>query len=267
MKKSNIITLLSLVVLLIAVIIFMALKPALMGGGSPSGQAGKQDSKVAIDTGGNTDSDSDGDSSVREAAQPKKKITASVDDALFIGDSRTVGLSEYSAMNEADFFSNVGMSVYNIYDKTVSVPKVGKVTLEQLLNNKKYAKIYVMLGINEVGYDIGKTTEKYKELVEFIKDRQPKAKVFIQANLHVTKGRSDRDKVVNNANINQLNKSISRIADNKKVFYMDVNQLFDDGYGNLSKDKSDDDTHLYAKHYIEWGKWIREKTGDILGEE
>ena len=43
--------------------------------------------------------------------------------------------------------------------------------------------------------------------------------------------------------------------------------LFDDGYGNLSKDKSDDDTHLYAKHYIEWGKWIREKTGDILGEE
>ena len=186
---------------------------------------------------------------------------------MFIGDSRTVGLSEYSAMNEADFFSNVGMGVYNIYDKTVSVPKVGKVTLEQLLNNKKYAKIYVMLGINEVGYDIGKTTEKYKELVEFIKDRQPKAKVFIQANLHVTKGRSDRDKVVNNANINQLNKSISRIADNKKVFYMDVNQLFDDGYGNLSKDKSDDDTHLYAKHYIEWGKWIREKTGDILGEE
>lgn len=76
MKKSNIITLLSLVVLLIAVIIFMALKPALMGGGSPSGQAGKQDSKVAIDTGGNTDSDSDGDSSVREAVQPKKKIIA-----------------------------------------------------------------------------------------------------------------------------------------------------------------------------------------------
>ncbi len=260
MKKTNIFTFLLFVVLLIAVALFMALRPALSGS---KGQTEESPDKEALTEGAGAA----GDNIAEEEKLPEKKVEASMEDALFIGDSRTVGLSEYSAMDEADFFSNIGMSVYNIYDKTVSVSKVGKVTLTQLLDNKKYGKIYVMLGINEVGYDMEKTVEKYRELVESIEEKQPGAKIFIQANLHVTRDRSDKDNIVNNRNINRLNKAISHIADDKKVFYLDANALFDDENGNLSKDKSDDDTHLYAKHYIEWGKWIREKTGEILAEE
>ncbi|MEZ3421067.1 MAG: hypothetical protein K1V95_04005 [Eubacterium sp.] len=57
--------------------------------------------------------------------------------ALFIGDSRTVGLMEYSGLS-SDFFANVGMSVYNIYEKKVSVPGTGKISLNDLLSRKKY---------------------------------------------------------------------------------------------------------------------------------
>ncbi len=39
---------------------------------------------------------------------------------------------EYSGL-PSDFFANVGMSVYNIYDKKISVPNVGKLSLENLL--------------------------------------------------------------------------------------------------------------------------------------
>lgn len=60
------------------------------------------------------------------------------DDALFIGDSRTVGISEYGDLNNATFFANTGMSVYNVFKKNVSVPKVGKLKLEQLLTYKKF---------------------------------------------------------------------------------------------------------------------------------
>ena len=35
------------------------------------------------------------------------------DDALFIGDSRTVGLKEYGTLNNATFFANTGLSIYD----------------------------------------------------------------------------------------------------------------------------------------------------------
>ena len=62
-----------------------------------------------------------------------KKIKADksyFDDALFIGDSRTVGISEYSDLKNATYFANTGMSVYNVLKEKVSIKSIGKVKLE-----------------------------------------------------------------------------------------------------------------------------------------
>lgn len=189
---------------------------------------------------------------------------ASMEDALFIGDSRTVGLSEYSGMTEATFFADVGMSVYNIDKKEIVVSGIGKVSFEQLINGKKYGKIYLMLGINELGYNLEKTMEHYAQLVQRIRDAQPDAAIFVQANLHVTKDRSDTDAVYNNSVINRFNEGVSNIADNETIFYLDANVLFDDGNGNLSKDKSYDSAHILAKYYVQWADWIKEQTASAL---
>ncbi len=186
--------------------------------------------------------------------------------ALFIGDSRTVGLMEYADIEDADFFCTEGMSVFNIYKKTVSVADVGRVSINDLLNNKKYDRIYVMLGINELGYKSSYTVSKYKELMELIKASQADSKIFIQANLHVTKSRSDSDKVINNSAINHLNTELSKLADGDRIFYIDANVLFDDNSGGLSVDKSIDSAHLYAKYYYEWGKWIALQTDSLIKE-
>ena len=193
-------------------------------------------------------------------------ITISMNDTLFIGDSRTVGLSEYSGIDSADFFATVGMSVYNIHKKPVSVPNVGKLTLNELLSSKKYGKIYLMLGINEMGYDFDTTVAEYGKLIDFIRDKQPEAVIFVQANLHVTKSRSDTDNVINNPAINRFNDAISKFANGNDIFYLDANILFDDEGGNLSADKSQDNAHLYAKYYIDWGRWIMEQTALRLSE-
>ena len=123
-----------------------------------------------------------------------------------------------------------------------------------------------MLGINEVGYKFSRTVEKYQELINFIKDRQSDAVILIQANLHVSKSRSDSDKIVNNLAINKLNAELSKLADGKSIFYLDANVLFDDESGGLSADKSEDSTHLYAKYYKEWGQWIVTQTASLIGE-
>lgn len=188
-----------------------------------------------------------------------------MDQALFIGDSRTVGMMEYSEL-ESDFFAGVGMTVYNVLDETVSVPDVGKVTLEQLLSNKSYDKIYLMLGINELGYDMDQTVDVYEELLDFLRELQPEARIFVQANMHVTQAKSDAHSYINNSGIDAFNDKISKFADGKTVFYLDVNPVYDDENGALSEDVTSDGVHLYAKYYVEWGDWIAGKSADLIKE-
>lgn len=92
------------------------------------------------------------------------------------------------------------------------------------------------------------------------------AAIFIQANLHVSKKRSDSDKYINNKNIDRLNSELSKSANGKSTFYIDANPLFDDKDGNLSLDKTSDNAHLYAKYYTEWGEWICKETAKVLKE-
>ena len=275
MKKSNLVTLSSLCILIVTVIMFMLFwktSSAFSDTKTESSSTTKsdiittpKDTSEGVSS-AKTEDNSETKTSKTDSITSKPNSNTSMADALFIGDSRTVGLMEYSGMDGADYFCTVGMSVYNIHKKPVSVPNVGKVTLTELLNGKKYGKIYVMLGVNEVGYKFSSTAEKYSELVEFIKDKQPNAVIFIQANLHVSKSRSDSDKVVNNIAINGLNTELSKLADGKSIFYLDANILFDDEAGGLSADKSEDGTHLYAKYYREWGEWIIRQTSSLIGE-
>ena len=275
MKKSNLVTLLSLCFIIVAVILFMFLwkTPSASSGTETESNSTTQSNIITTpkDTSEDisstkTEDSSEASTSITDNITSKTNNNTSMGDALFIGDSRTVGLMEYAGIDGADYFCAVGMSVYNIHKNSVSVPNVGKVTLTELLNGKKYGKIYIMLGINEVGYKFSSTVEKYSELIEFIKDKQPDAVIFIQANLHVSKSRSDSDKVVNNTAINGLNAELAKLADGKSIFYLDANILFDDEAGGLSADKSGDSTHLYAKYYREWGEWIIRQTASLIGE-
>ena len=280
MKKSNSVALLSLCFLIVAVLLFVFFwkSPSASVDTKTESNFSTQSNNISTskDTledinSKKTEDSSEANTSTTETSTTENNTTQSNSDismngALFIGDSRTVGLMEYAGIDGADFFCTVGMSVYNIHKKPVSVPNVGKVTLTELLTGKKYGKIYIMLGINEVGYKFSNTVKKYSELIEFIKGKQSDAIIFIQANLHISKSRSDRDKVVNNTAINGLNAELAKLADGKSRFYLDANVLFDDVTGGLSADKSEDGTHLYAKYYKEWGEWIIRQTASLVGE-
>ena len=165
MKKSNLFTLLSLCFIIVAVILFMFLwKTPSASSGTKTESSSTTQSNIIT----NQKDTSEGVSSANTEDNSETTDTNSnifMDDALFIGDSRTVGLMEYAGIDTADYFCTVGMSVYNIHKKPVSVPNVGKVTLTELLNGKKYGKIYIMLGINEVGYEFSGIIEKYNELI------------------------------------------------------------------------------------------------------
>ena len=179
------------------------------------------------------------------------------DDALFIGDSRTVGISEYGDLDNATFFADTGLNIYDIYDTSISVNNK-KVKIGQLLSTNKYGKIYVMMGINELGYNLDKTAKKYEEFINFIKEKQKNSIIYIKANLHVTKTKSESDKIFNNQRINKYNGKIKEFADDKKIFYLDINEHFDDVEHNLNEKYTHDNVHIYAKYYTEWTNWLKE---------
>lgn len=180
------------------------------------------------------------------------------DDALFIGDSRTVGLKEYGTLQNATFFADTGFSIYDAVSETIDLDGSGEISLKDLLTNHTYGKIYLMLGINELGFDLSQTVSKYNELVGQIKELQPDAIIYIEANLHVTADRSASDDTFNNTNIDNFNAQISSLADNETVFYLDVNELFDDENGALSTDYTNDNAHPLGKYYASWCDWLCE---------
>ena len=91
------------------------------------------------------------------AAAPAKAnfVTVTDDyfsDALFIGDSRTDGIRMFSGLNNTTYFCSAGLDFKDAFKKTLSIDKTTKSTLENLLATKKFGKIYIMLGINELGF-------------------------------------------------------------------------------------------------------------------
>lgn len=97
----------------------------------------------------------------KEPVKPEEPFV----NALFIGDSRTVGLAEYSGIPDADFYAYTGMSVYTAFKKESSVGGWEKGTLlEDVLTGRQYDRVYLMLGINELGYNFNSTVENMAKL-------------------------------------------------------------------------------------------------------
>lgn len=176
------------------------------------------------------------------------------DNALFIGDSRTVGLSSYGTLKNADYFCDIGLSAYKI-DTT----NVGGKTVWGKLNEKQYGKIYVMLGINEIGNDIEGTAASYRKLVDGIRQVQPDAIIYLEGNLHVAS--YAQTELITNERIDLLNSKLSEMADSSKnTYYINVNGVFDDENGALTADYTEDGIHVFAKYYTIWCDWLCENT-------
>ena len=182
---------------------------------------------------------------------------------LFIGDSRTVGLFEYGDLGNAEIFANSGMSVFNLFESTVKTKSGLKQNLAEVLFQQQYHTIYLMLGINELGYDYNSIIRKYQSVVDTIKARQPNAMIVLEANLHVTAEKSASSNTYTNEKINQINSGIRAIAEISDCCYIDVNDIFDDENGALKTTYSTDGSHVLGKYYSVWTDWLKGKSPDV----
>ncbi len=225
----------------------------------------KHDTKTKENKVSSSEKKSDAKADTKKAETVKSKEFTQVtddyfDDAVFIGDSRMLGLSMYCEAldSRATFFAQKSLSIYDIRDKEwVETEDGRKITLFDALSEIEFSKVYIMVGINELGRGTNETyAAAYKEVLDRIQEINPDALIYINSIMFVTKEKSDGDPIYNNGSINVRNMAVVPFADGQHIFFLNINDAVDDGEGNLDASLSGDGVHLKGSCYEPWHQYL-----------
>ncbi len=177
-------------------------------------------------------------------------------DSLFIGDSETWGLCLYGVIEPASFCFKNGLTVWSFNDGGYKDKNQEDTTLDDVLGEKIYNNIYVMIGINEASYGTAVSyANKFREDVLYIRNAQPTANIIIMGVLPVTQAYSSGGER-SNSEITTRNVYLSYLANGVDVFYLDVSEAVSDENGALNEIYSYDGVHLKAQYYSLWKDFI-----------
>lgn len=183
------------------------------------------------------------------------------DDALFVGDSRTAGMRNYYRLGQADYFTNIGMNIYNVFIQMSSDTNMDATLLEDLLQKKTYGKILIGIGLNECNYPHEEIESGFARLVEMIRTHQPDAIIILESIMTVTEKYSKSADHFSLENLNAINEIIGSFADGEHVFYLDLNEWAAGEDGYLPTEKTFDGVHLYGVGYEELANWFVDACG------
>lgn len=188
-------------------------------------------------------------------------------DAVFLGDSRTDGLRLYSGLKEGTFLCLTGATVESVFTKAAwKQPDGTQIPLLDALAQQECSKIYLMLGINELGWagtDIFR--DQSVKLLERLRADHPEAEIYIQSILPVSAVQEAKKTYVNNGRIDDYNGVWRELAEELDIAYLEVGEVLTDEDGCLPKDLTFDGVHLNPKGCKVWLEYLRTHT--LTGEE
>lgn len=187
------------------------------------------------------------------------------DDALFIGDSRTEGFMLYSSISNIRAYSSKGLSISRIYTDAIVTMEDGRVvTVMEALQEQQFNKIYIMFGVNELGWPSDEIfRDQYSKLVQDIKLLQPDATIYIQNILPISAERSASDPIYNNDNVRRFNALIEEVAKEQNVIYLDVSSALADETGALPAGASVDGIHCNGEFCDKWLMYLKNNTYEL----
>lgn len=183
------------------------------------------------------------------------------DDAVFVGDSRTQGLMLYAGLDHATFYANKGLNVNEVFDKNLATINGHKVSIATALSQTSYSKVYIMLGINELGWVYPeKFYDQYAKMIDTVQSTHPHAVIYLEGLLPVTAEKSASDPGTTNEKIDQYNVLIAQLAKDKKVNYLNVREAVQDKNGNLCGEATNDGVHLNKPYCLKWLNYLKTHT-------
>ncbi len=179
-------------------------------------------------------------------------------DALFIGDSRLQGFGFWSGL-PATYYCATGFQLYKFDTAKVVQTENGKVPIFEALPYDMFTKIYIKVGLNELGYGTEENFENYYAmLIEKLREYEPRAIIYVHAILPVTAEKSASDKAHNNPNIIIRNQALKEFAKSQKAYFLDAGPALSTEDGSLRPEMTSDGIHLAPQYMKIWREYLCE---------
>lgn len=170
-------------------------------------------------------------------------------DAAFVGDSRMAGVMLYAKFEYGADFSHVGLTVSDVFTKPYIETDSGTLTVSDALVGGTYGKVYIMTGLNELGWtNYDRFVQCYGDLVDRVKETHPEAQIYVISVLPVGSAATAEKDYLNNARVQMFNDYILKMCSEKNVFYVDGYAAVADSDGNLPDDAAPDGVHMEPKY-------------------
>ena len=179
------------------------------------------------------------------------------ENTAFLGDSRTQGFQLYSGLKTGTYYTAVGATVESVFTKKVDT-EAGKMPLLDAMAKQEFDKIYVMLGVNELGWNGTEIYHnQYAKLIDRLREDHPDSLVVLQTLIPVSAKQEAKKSYVNNTRIAAYNEVIRQLAEEKQCPYVDVAAAMTDEQGCLRSDGTSDGVHLNTKGCKAWLEYLR----------
>ena len=175
------------------------------------------------------------------------------DDAVFVGDSLTIGIQNFSGFNST-FLCMGGLNTKNL--ETGALPN-GKTTMQAIKDKSQLGKLYIMLGTNEIAFNEPEDFfERYSVFIDNVRKKFPDVIVYIQSIMPVTKETSETTGIKNDE-IVSYNERLLEMAIEKQCYYIDLHSYFKGEDGALPDNIGSDGIHLGPEKYRELASYLK----------
>lgn len=167
------------------------------------------------------------------------------DDAIFVGDSVTVGLKGYvtnernagrACLGQAQFLCEGSMGYINSYHRKIMPTYRGsKVTIEDGIKQSGAKKVFIMLGMNDFyGYGEGVAMRAAKGTIDNIIAKNPDVKIYIQSVTPILKNKQHDG--FTNEQVDAFNLKLKVLCNEYGLTYVDTNSCMRDTDGSLKSE-------------------------------
>ena len=174
-----------------------------------------------------------------------KLLPDTKNEIIFLGNSIT-DIGEWAEIWQNKNVKNRGISGDNTFGVLAR--------LDEVLSSRP-AKIFIMIGINDISKDIPDTiiVDNYKKIINRISKESPRTKLYVQSILPTNNEFSDFTRHQNkDEHIRIINKSLFQYCKQKKVHFVDLYTSFLDENGKLNKLYTNDGLHINGYGYTKW---------------
>lgn len=177
-------------------------------------------------------------------AEDTRSIKEKFASTVVVGDSITVGFTEYDVLNASSVVAEIGVQLD------------GMDTLTDKLKELNPQVVFLSLGMNDIIATKGDTdtfSDQYKDVIDKIKEELPDTKIFVNSIFPVQQQEIEKEPALEK--LDDYNEMLRELCDKKQIAFVDNTALVSDDY------YEQDGVHFRAAFYPVWAERMAEVAG------